>query len=403
MKIHDRYCQGLIASSDSHRRTVAGESDAAIPSSTAWRASSGHDHRDSGRPLSAGGVQAIALTWATCTSVNSGGRPDRFASASDAIPGAVHQRWRHLRTVSSLICSRGAICVLACPAAAARTIAARITSRCSVRAARVSRVSSRRCEPVNVIWSVLVGDIRYLTTNSHWPLQPHPPRARWWSTTRRSGRIGDHGRTARLDESIPATAAVRSRAGTMATAGQCRCPVPRRVRLRQRNPARRRAHAADAAALRRISCPLGLRDLPRQQGRLRGFSPANRIHSRRTRRRPRHRLRPLPRRSNRLDITPDELTTETTKAQRAVDGHAPVKRNRYIQLSGATKSVNRTLEAKTRALAGWKGYTTNLVDQPAVFVIDAYHQLWHIEKAFRISKHDLAARPIYHHLQIGRA
>jgi transposase len=32
-------------------------------------------------------------------------------------------------------------------------------------------------------------------------------------------------------------------------------------------------------------------------------------------------------------------------------------------------------------------------------VIDAYHQLWHIEKAFRMSKHDLQARPIYHHLR----
>ncbi|SUA32761.1 transposase IS4 family protein [Mycolicibacterium smegmatis] len=61
--------------------------------------------------------------------------------------------------------------------------------------------------------------------------------------------------------------------------------------------------------------------------------------------------------------------------------------------------MNRTLEAKTRALAGWKGYTTNLVGQPASFVIDAYHQLWHIEKAFRMSKHDLQARPIYHHLR----
>src|SRR5262245_29660018 len=90
------------------------------------------------------------------------------------------------------------------------------------------------------------------------------------------------------------------------------------------------------------------------------------------------------------------IDEQVVKAQRAVDGHAPVKRNRYIQLSGATKSVNRTLEAKTRALAGWKGYTTNLVDQPATLVIDAYHQLWRIEKAFRISKHDLQARPIYH-------
>ncbi len=93
------------------------------------------------------------------------------------------------------------------------------------------------------------------------------------------------------------------------------------------------------------------------------------------------------------------IDEQVRKAERAVNGHAPVKRNRYIQLTGATKTVNRTLEAKTRSLAGWKGYTTNLVDQPATFVIDAYHQLWHIEKAFRMSKHDLQARPIYHHLR----
>jgi hypothetical protein len=30
-------------------------------------------------------------------------------------------------------------------------------------------------------------------------------------------------------------------------------------------------------------------------------------------------------------------------------------------------------------------------------VIGAYHRLWHIEKSFRMSKHDLRARPIYHH------
>jgi DDE family transposase len=70
------------------------------------------------------------------------------------------------------------------------------------------------------------------------------------------------------------------------------------------------------------------------------------------------------------------IDEQVRKAERAVDGHAPIKRNRYIQLAGATKSVNRTLEAKTRALAGWKGYTTNLTTQSSAFVIDAYHQLW---------------------------
>lgn len=93
------------------------------------------------------------------------------------------------------------------------------------------------------------------------------------------------------------------------------------------------------------------------------------------------------------------IDEQVRKAERAVDGHAPVKRNRYIQLTGAAKSVNRTLEAKTRALAGWKGYTTNLASASPTFVIDAYHQLWHIEKSFRMSKHDLQARPIYHHLR----
>ena len=91
------------------------------------------------------------------------------------------------------------------------------------------------------------------------------------------------------------------------------------------------------------------------------------------------------------------IDEQVTEAEYAVAGKAPVKRNRYINLTGATKSVNRDLEAKTRALAGWKGYTTNLTGQSGQFVIDAYHQLWHIEKSFRMSKHDLQARPIYHH------
>jgi hypothetical protein len=75
----------------------------------------------------------------------------------------------------------------------------------------------------------------------------------------------------------------------------------------------------------------------------------------------------------------------------------PVKRNRFITLVGANKSVNRALEAKARTLAGWKGYITNLPSPSAEFVIDAYHRLFQIEASFRMSKHDLAARPIYHH------
>jgi transposase len=96
------------------------------------------------------------------------------------------------------------------------------------------------------------------------------------------------------------------------------------------------------------------------------------------------------------------IDEQVNKAEQAVAGKVPVKRNRFIQLSGGTRSVNRELEQKARALAGLKGYVTNLRACPdgtpvtAEFVIGSYHQLFQIEKSFRMAKSDLQARPIYH-------
>ena len=96
------------------------------------------------------------------------------------------------------------------------------------------------------------------------------------------------------------------------------------------------------------------------------------------------------------------IDQQVRKTEQAVAGTAPVKRNRFIQLSGGTRSVNRALEEKARSLAGIKGYVTNLPACPdgtpitAEFVIGAYHQLFQIEKSFRMAKSDLQARPIYH-------
>jgi hypothetical protein len=96
------------------------------------------------------------------------------------------------------------------------------------------------------------------------------------------------------------------------------------------------------------------------------------------------------------------IDEQVAKAAKAVAGLAPVKRNRFIALDGAVKSVNRELEAKARTLAGIKGYVTNLAACPdgtpvtADFVIGSYHRLFEIEKSFRMSKSDLEARPVYH-------
>jgi Transposase DDE domain len=96
------------------------------------------------------------------------------------------------------------------------------------------------------------------------------------------------------------------------------------------------------------------------------------------------------------------IDEQVKKAEQAVAGKTPVKRNRFVQLTGGTRSVNRELEARARELAGIKGYITNLAACPdgtpvtAEFVISSYHQLFEIERSFRMSKSDLQARPVYH-------
>ena len=89
------------------------------------------------------------------------------------------------------------------------------------------------------------------------------------------------------------------------------------------------------------------------------------------------------------------ISEQVAKAKRAVDGDIAIKRNRYIDLSAPNKKVNYALAAKHRALAGIKGYETDLVNLPANEVIGHDRRLFNIEKSFRMSKSDLKARPIY--------
>jgi hypothetical protein len=90
------------------------------------------------------------------------------------------------------------------------------------------------------------------------------------------------------------------------------------------------------------------------------------------------------------------IDEQIRKAESAVAGKTPVKRNRFVTLKAAKKTVNRDLEAKARALAGIKAYVTNIEDPDPEFVVGAYHRLFQIEKSFRMAKSDLAARPVYH-------
>lgn len=84
------------------------------------------------------------------------------------------------------------------------------------------------------------------------------------------------------------------------------------------------------------------------------------------------------------------------KAQKIIDKKADIKRNRFLKITGDKREINLVLIEEARRRAGIKGYITDLAI-PAQQVIDAYHQLFQVEKSFRMSKSDLKARPIFHH------
>jgi transposase len=79
-----------------------------------------------------------------------------------------------------------------------------------------------------------------------------------------------------------------------------------------------------------------------------------------------------------------------------VDGKSQFKRNRFLKVSGSKREINHRLVEEARLKAGIKGYVTDL-KIPAQEVIDAYHQLFQVERSFRMSKSDLKARPVFHH------
>lgn len=73
--------------------------------------------------------------------------------------------------------------------------------------------------------------------------------------------------------------------------------------------------------------------------------------------------------------------------------------NKYLKLIGKVDiAIDYDKYEQDKVWDGLKGYLTNTRLKPNQ-VIDSYRQLWHIEKAFRISKTDLQIRPIYHRLR----
>lgn len=92
------------------------------------------------------------------------------------------------------------------------------------------------------------------------------------------------------------------------------------------------------------------------------------------------------------------LTLQRNKAIAIIEGEKPAKKARFVRVKDAKKSFDEASYDRAMSLAGWKGYVANIPVgiMSAREVIGNYHELWHVEQSFRMSKTDLRARPIFH-------
>jgi transposase len=69
---------------------------------------------------------------------------------------------------------------------------------------------------------------------------------------------------------------------------------------------------------------------------------------------------------------------------------------KYLKVEGASKVVLDEDKIATDAKwDGLHGVVTNSNLDP-IDVLSKYNELWNVEAAFRVTKHDLAVRPVYH-------
>lgn len=93
------------------------------------------------------------------------------------------------------------------------------------------------------------------------------------------------------------------------------------------------------------------------------------------------------------------LNKQIERAEKIADGRKPLKKDRFVKLTGTRRGVDWDLVDRARQVAGLKGYVTNI---PAArltgnAVVAAYHELFQVERSFRMAKTDLRARPMFHH------
>jgi len=92
------------------------------------------------------------------------------------------------------------------------------------------------------------------------------------------------------------------------------------------------------------------------------------------------------------------LYAQETRARAVINGERTVKSTRFVKTHAGDRILDEASLARAQSLVGLKGYVTNLdiTAMAAGEVIVRYHDLWKVERSFRMSKTDLRARPMFH-------
>ncbi len=92
------------------------------------------------------------------------------------------------------------------------------------------------------------------------------------------------------------------------------------------------------------------------------------------------------------------LYAQETRARAVINGERPVKSTRFVKTHAGDRVLDEASLARAQSLVGLKGYVTNMpaAVMPAAEVIARYHDLWRVERSFRMSKSELRARPMFH-------
>ena len=95
------------------------------------------------------------------------------------------------------------------------------------------------------------------------------------------------------------------------------------------------------------------------------------------------------------------LAAQEARARAIVDRSKKAKTARFVKVRGDDRAVDEASLARAQSLVGLKGYVTNVPAtlMPATEVIAKYHDLWRVEKSFRMSKSDLDARPMFNRVR----